>query len=70
MDVSYTELFESIGVVGALEVYQTLLSEGRIILVSDNLHKLANCAHAAQGLLYPFIWQVRVDIIGHARINI
>ena len=57
IDTSYSELFEAVGVLGVLQIYEALITEGRVIFVSDDLKTLANCSHAAVGMLYPFTFQ-------------
>eukprot|EP01065_Artemidia_motanka_P001419 TRINITY_DN1063_c0_g3_i1.p1 TRINITY_DN1063_c0_g3~~TRINITY_DN1063_c0_g3_i1.p1 ORF type:complete len:880 (+),score=197.55 TRINITY_DN1063_c0_g3_i1:316-2640(+) len=55
-DVSLAPLVDALGEDGVSAVLRRLLEEGRVLLVDDNLPRLAAAAHAAAALLCPLEW--------------
>ncbi|KAK9476611.1 AEX-3 domain-containing protein [Lipomyces japonicus] len=50
-------LFRCLGVKAIIELFEAVLAEGRIVLVSKDLSLLASCSQAIVSLIYPFKWQ-------------
>lgn len=64
IDVSHSQLFSLLSVPCIMAVFSALLSEQRVIMVSDNVERLSACMHSATALLYPFSWsQIYVPLL-------
>lgn len=55
--VDYAELFRCIGAPGVLTLFKAMMSEQRVIMVSNDTNRLSTCMHGCLALLYPFRWQ-------------
>jgi len=55
--VSFTVLFKKLSVDIILTLFEALLSERRIIVVSKSLAVLSSCVHAISAMVWPFTWQ-------------
>ncbi|XP_041723480.2 DENN domain-containing protein 1B isoform X2 [Coregonus clupeaformis] len=52
-----TELVVAVDVSNLLQLYASMLSERRILILSSKLSTLTACVHALSALLYPMYWQ-------------
>ena len=50
-------LFKSLSVPAVMVVFRALLSECRIIMISEDLVRLSTCMYSMCSLLFPFAWQ-------------
>eukprot|EP01130_Rhizamoeba_saxonica_P006048 TRINITY_DN2397_c0_g1_i1.p1 TRINITY_DN2397_c0_g1~~TRINITY_DN2397_c0_g1_i1.p1 ORF type:complete len:526 (-),score=71.81 TRINITY_DN2397_c0_g1_i1:48-1571(-) len=56
--ISFSKLLSNLHVSNLMSLSCALVNERRIILVSDDLEKLSECAYSMLSLLYPYTWQL------------
>jgi hypothetical protein len=56
-DPDFYMLFQALSVPAVMAVFRALLSECRIIMISEDLVRLSTCMYSICSLVFPFAWQ-------------